>query len=311
MSRRVCEFISRYVLALIEANERPVLHRPLNGVDHRTLVAQHVFRGVNKIITGLTSTSRGYSSPFWLTAQQALALQGRPRRGETYTPIVLYRRIAWKADNEVGRSCLIPAAYYRAFNLDQVDGIAPPSLPERRLTDNPIGAARALLASLPESPVILHGATQAHYSPSSDTIQMPPADGFDSPELAAHVLLHEACHWSGSPSRLSRTTLVPARYHRDLLVRGEEEISVEIASSWLTAHLGIHGPHLTKRVASYCGSWADAIRRDPKCIFRCANAAQKMFDYLTQAGPVAEDEAVERRGMPSEAGYEEIDRFAR
>ena len=57
---------------------------------------------------------------------------------------------------------------------------------------------------MPQRPIIAHRAAQAFYPPSADTVNMPPAELFQSSEEYYSTLFHELTHSTGHPSRLGR-----------------------------------------------------------------------------------------------------------
>jgi hypothetical protein len=85
------------------------------------------YRGINVLLLW----SSDYSSPFWLTFEQAQELKGHVRKGETGTPIVFSKQLPedTKTDenkNEDDRAPF-PLCHYTVFNVEQCDGL---SLPE-------------------------------------------------------------------------------------------------------------------------------------------------------------------------------------
>jgi hypothetical protein len=95
------------------------------------------YRGVNILLLW----SSPYSSPFWLTYKQAMELNGSVREGEKGTPIVFYKQLPIRkedqkaADGKKERTSFV-LCYYTVFNVEQCDG-APCRREEGVVRDDP------------------------------------------------------------------------------------------------------------------------------------------------------------------------------
>ncbi|WP_337177543.1 zincin-like metallopeptidase domain-containing protein [Paludisphaera sp.] len=241
------------------------------------------YRGCNTFILAIEAMAKGYSSPFWLTFNQAKAFRGTVRKGEKSTAILFCQPYHKKTTAEDGAEA--EASYwlsrtYRVFCADQVDG-----LPERfhpkptaRLDDSErIAHADSFIANTKAT--ILTGAG-AFYSPATDNITLPPFESFESPEAYAATALHEISHWTGAPHRLNRDL----SGFKDKEKYATEEIIAELASVLTCAALDIELPDLGQH-AAYLGHWIQAMKADPKYLFTAASKAQAAADYLFALQP--------------------------
>jgi len=118
---------------------------------------------------------------------------------------------------------------------------------------------------------------EAYYRPSDDTIFMPLPKQFVSKEAFLSVLMHEASHSTGHPSRLNR----PLNNVFASPAYGFEELISELSSAFIMAYLGYES-RITDNVA-YIESWLQAMKNDKKFIVSAASQAQKAADYILQS----------------------------
>ena len=102
---------------------RPLRH---NGIP---------YKGINVVMLWSASVVKGYACPLWLTFKQAHDLGGKVKKGEKATPVIYYKLFEKRDDHgnlvlgSNGRPTRIPfIRWSNAFNLDQTEGIEPPSL---------------------------------------------------------------------------------------------------------------------------------------------------------------------------------------
>lgn len=93
----------------------------------RNLITKKTYRGINVLILGLS----GFTSPYWMTFQQAREKGGFVRKGEKGTRIVFWRFLKRDIDetDDQGEALLetIPLSrVYTVFNLEQVEGVTDP-----------------------------------------------------------------------------------------------------------------------------------------------------------------------------------------
>ena len=121
------------------------------------------------------------------------------------------------------------------------------------------------------------------YSPSRDTIFLPPIDAFTDAASLYATSAHEHVHHTGHSSRLARD--LSGSFGSDGYAR--EELVAELGASFIAAVLGIETQPREDH-AQYLASWLRVLKADPRALFTAATAAQAAADYLTeQAGRVS------------------------
>lgn len=239
------------------------------------------YRGINTIYLWAVAEAKGYTSPTWMTYNQAAELGGQVRRGEKSTIAVFFKTYAKaEPDADSGEDMVSQRRVmrsYRVFNVDQIDNLPetftapPPARPlaaeEHRATVDAFIAAQGA--------TIMTGGTMAYYSPATDTIQMPRWQDFESYALYGATASHELAHWTGHKSRLGRDLMNrfgSADYAR-------EELIAEMASAMVGADLGLPAGHLDNH-AAYLASWLTILRDDENAIFKAASRAEEAARFL-------------------------------
>jgi putative DNA primase/helicase len=189
-------------------------------------------------------------------------------------------------DDDEKRSRLIHPVY-SVFNAQQIEGIPPIEVKERKPFEVIEAAEAAIKASGAE---IRHGGAKAYYSPRGDYIQMPEREYFvDEPHYYS-TLLHELAHWTGAKCRLDRlrddAPFGSAEY-------GKEEIRADLTSLFLTDELGV--PFDPKDQAGYISCWIKVLKNDKNEVFKAASDASKICDYI-----LGKDRTVE---SPADEGH--------
>ena len=248
------------------------------------------YRGINQIVCGMS----GYGDPRWLTFRQAAAKGWHVRKGEKSTKIVRMVEVARgtdrRDDEDVvaegdGRRLVMRA--YDVFNAAQIEGIEP--LPPQGTPVEPVAAADAVMAGMQATGlVLLHGSSGACYVPRLDTIRMPDRSAFHSTEDYYATLLHEAAHATGSEKRLNR--LNPST-RRGSVEYAKEELLAELSAAMLCGQIGLaaQDAHIESH-AAYVASWLEVLRKDKNELFKAANAAQQICDYLHERAILPEND---------------------
>jgi antirestriction protein ArdC len=258
------------------------------------------YRGINQIVTGMS----GYGDPRWLTFRQAAAKGWHVRKGEKSTKIVRMVEVARSADRRDdedvvaegdGRRLVMRA--YDVFNASQIEGIEP--LAPQGTPVEPVAAADAIMAGMQATGlVLLHGSSGACYVPRLDTIRMPDRSAFHSTEDYYSTLLHEAGHATGAEKRLNR--LNPSIRHGSVEY-AKEELRAELSAAMLCGQIGLvaQDAHIESH-AAYVASWLEVLKKDRNELFRAANAAQQICDYLSERAvrPEVGAEAAGKEPMP-------------
>jgi antirestriction protein ArdC len=246
----------------------------------KSLRSLREYRGINVLLLA----SQGFSSPYWLTFNQAMELGGYIRKGEHSTFVTFWKRSPYKTHNaetgedETRQGFLL--RYYRVFNLCQTEGIA------EKLGLSTTGES-SRVPNLEQCEAIVKGmrfaprfesSNAAWYRPLTDTVGMPSRDTFDSPETYYATLFHEMAHSTGHPSRLKRDGIENVNSFASESY-SKEELIAEMSSAFLCGVSGISPVTLTNS-AGYLQSWISRLRGDSRLLVSAASAAQKAADYI-------------------------------
>lgn len=239
------------------------------------------YQGVNVIVLWLAAFDKGYTSPYWLTFNQARDLGGFVRKGEKGTTVVYANTFEKKeTDEETGEETTERVPFlkaYAVFNAGQAEG-----LPARYTSvTRPIGpvAERLNLADAffaNTEARTEHGGERAYYSPLSDHIQLPPYESFRDREAYYSTRAHESVHWTKHPTRLNRD-LGGKRFGDDGYA--VEELVAELGAAYLCADLGITSA-VREDHAAYLATWLKVLRADNRAIFTAAAHASRAVAYL-------------------------------
>lgn len=246
------------------------------------VVSKKPYRGINRLLLGMSSMASGYNSPVWGTYKHWQSLDGCVRKGEKGTKIVFFSPVTKETvnaqgDAETGTYALLKAYY--VFNSNQIDGIEMPTV----INDTNEFAFDAATEEriIKTGALITHGGDSAFYMPSHDRIQMPNKTAFESPAAYYATLLHELTHWTSNKARCDRD-LSKGRFGNSEYAF--EELVAELGASFLCADYSITGE---LRHAGYIASWLKCLKSDNKAIFKASALAQKAADYINTVDATA------------------------
>ena len=212
----------------------------------------------------------GYSSPYWLTFKQLVALGGNVK-GKKSVTCVRYQMAERK--NELGEKETYPMVKsFNLFNLDQIDGIEAPAI-ELPGTNGVIQACEDVLQLT--GAVIKEEGSRACYMPHADQIYMPPRQQFYKLEDFYSVAFHELTHWTAHKTRLDRN--LSGRFGDASYAM--EELIAELGACFLSADAGFFYQGVPNH-ADYIQSWLRVLKSDKRAIFSAASQAQKAHDYI-------------------------------
>jgi len=229
------------------------------------------YSGVNVWLLGMTEFSR----PEWLTYKQAAELGGQVRKGESATLACFYApMVSSKADKDGNRNTYSLLRHFNLFNVEQVDGLDLPPLPD---LPQPSGSEMAVFLRTRCTDLgvgLRHSGDSAYYERIADRVTMP-STAFVSDAAYSSVLAHELIHATGSANRLNRK-------------KGEkfgdsdyamEELVAELGSAFLCAEFGISSEYGCQH-ESYLASWLKCLGGDTKAFFRASTAADKAYRLI-------------------------------
>jgi antirestriction protein ArdC len=285
----VYEIVTERILAELEKGNVPWRRTWSGGYEApKNLKSRKAYRGINVFLLGLA----GYASPWWLTFNQARDLGGSVRKGEKGSRVVFWRWIEKeKADGTKDRFPFL--RYYTVFNAEQCDlpeGKVPaPAEPANDL--EPVAAAEAIVAAMPNPPTIRNRGSQPCYRPASDEVEVPELERFESAEEYHSTLFHELGHATGHGSRLNRSE-VTGTICFGSEDYSNEELVAEMTAAFLCGRAGIEAATIANS-AAYIDHWRRKISDDPKLVVTAAARAQKAADYVLGelAGEEEEKEA--------------------
>lgn len=241
--------------------------RPVN------IASGKAYRGINTLMLWGEAKERGFLSPVWGTFKQWQAAGAKIRKGEKASLVVFWKDLPAKDrqdgdEEDAGKRFILKTSW--AFNLAQTEGYEAPE-PEV-YTHQPSAAERLIRDARVD---FRFGGGDAYYHPRLDYVQLPPMSDFTSVAGFQSVLLHEAAHWTGHPSRLARE--YGKRFGDQAYAF--EELVAELTAAFLCADLGVSNePRLDH--AEYVANWLQVLKNDSRAIFTAASAASKAADFL-------------------------------
>ena len=267
------------------------------GPFPRNLRTGKPYRGINIMLLW----SCGYSSPFWLTFNQAKQLNGSVRKGEKGAQIVFYKQLhnRQKTDDEQtgkedGHAPFV-LTYHTVFNTDQCDGLTLPQI-EQPTQSNEVEVDETCEAIVsgwcgrPRLQLTSKMEYRAYYRPSTDSVHMPARARFaDAPHYYS-TLFHELIHSTGHESRLNRT--FGARFGDDLY--SKEELVAEMGAAFLCAIAGIANENTERNTTAYIQNWISKLAEDHRLVVQAASNAQRAVDSILGASLVNTDESEEQ-----------------
>lgn len=274
---KVYEIITERIIEQLDKGTIP-WRKPWQQIGMpRNLVSNKGYQGINIVLLGC----QGYSSPYWLTRNQAKQMGGSIKEGEKPSMITFWKFL--ESFDDQGKKRTLPLLrYYKVFNVEQFEEL---KLPAHARVENqptpfePIAAAEKVLSGYPLAPPVTHGGDRACYAPREDAINMPKPEAFESEDSYYATLFHELGHSTGHSSRLDRfenETLISPFGSEDY---SKEELIAEFCSAFLSAECNLNQEGL-ERSAAYIQSWKKKLQEDPKLVVQAAGKAHKAASWI-------------------------------
>jgi antirestriction protein ArdC len=255
---------------------------PVNGLTRRS------YSGINILVLWSALEEKGFSSAYWLTFKQTVAMGGSVRKGEHGTHVYFADKfVPQKEKARAEQDGADPSAIhflkrYTVFNAEQCEGLPvglfgkiEPRQPRKMVLE-----AEALIGATGADFRI--GGDQAFYVPSEDFIRIPNQTAYPDQINYYRTAFHELGHWTGHKTRLERsltTKFGTVDYAR-------EELVAEMATAFVCASLGIVP---TVRHADYISNWLQVLKEDACAIVKAASLASKACDFILQFRAVSKD----------------------
>ena len=234
------------------------------------------YQGINVLMLWLKAQKEGFTSNEWATLKQWQAAGYRIKDEEIRknTTIFFYKTFETEKDGETVSLPIMRCSW--VFNADQVEGRkrrqpAPPMQSDER--------HRNCEAWFEKSGIRLSIGEPA-YSPTFDTISMPPPEKFVMLDDYWSTMFHESVHWTGHKSRLDRDL---KSFRNDKEAYAFEELIAEIGSAFMDAKFGISGNPMQEGHGAYLRHWLSHFTDRRRAILKAATAANKAVQFLTKA----------------------------
>lgn len=281
----IYEMVTENMLKAMENDVIPWSQPWRGGMVPRNAINNKPYRGINTFILGF----KPYTSPFWLSIDQANKLGGNVKKGEKCTYIVFWKFL--KANDGLDRdgnprTKSVPLLrYFKVWNVEQCEKLKLPkhcNLDESKLDFNPIEECEKIVAAYKKCPTITNLGQSASYSLLIDTINMPTKESFHSVEAYYATLFHEMGHSTRHKDRLNRKNLNgedPKGHVFGSEDYSFEELVAEMTAAYLCAVAGIEHK-IGNNSAAYLKHWLEKLRKDKKMLVQAAGKAQKAADYI-------------------------------
>jgi antirestriction protein ArdC len=251
---------------------------PINAITRKP------YRGVNVLALWAVAQSKGYERGEWATYPQWQDRGAQVRKGEKSASVAFWKFADGRAEIQdeeeqpeqpnSSRSRLLFCREYHVFNASQVDGYTPKADTDAPIEER-IESAEGFFERVPAR--VAHQGNRAFYSPSDDTITLPPFAAFFTPEDYYSTRAHETGHWTAKADRCNRE--LGKRFGDNAY--SVEELVAELTAAFTLAHLGLSSEPRPDH-AQYIASWLKVLKADKRAIFTAASKAQQAADFIVR-----------------------------
>lgn len=310
--------IADEVLSIIQSGNMPEWVKPWNGLFTPTNAhTGNAFSGLN-VWASILAMQRGeYSSPLFVASGQAKKLMEQYNnendgedlfafkkggKADTYhfRPIMYKIKKTEKDDDEAPDRFAQGFRSYPVWNIENTNIPAKWALERLGIEERePVDASDlwSVVQSNLDGVRIVDGGA-AYYTPSTDTITMPPMTAWESIDDYACVLLHEASHATGHPLRLARPLGGYSARDGDYAV---EELIAELSSVAACGVLGYKSN--MNRSAAYLAGWASRTpqKEARKAILKALTRSSAAAAWVVGGRPESHDGATTTDGATMDA----------
>lgn len=279
----IYESITNRIVTALESGVMPWLkpwgNKAVAGSSCRPLRSCGTpYSGVNVLQLWFTADEKGYTSPYWMTFNQAKEFKGSVRKGEKGTTVVYASTFNKEQEQPDGTTVdkKIPfLKTYVVFNADQIENldekyyVVAEKLPEVERNEAVEKFYRCVGSD------VTHTGNRAFYSATFDRITMPKPELFDDMGKYYSTLSHEHIHWTGGKAKLNRD--LTGRFGSESYAM--EELVAELGAAFVCADLGVT-PEMQPEHAQYIASWIKALKGDKRAIFTAASMASRAVELL-------------------------------
>jgi antirestriction protein ArdC len=286
----VYEIVTNKIIESLEKGIAPWVN-PYTGKQHQNYVTKHEYRGVNALLLNAVALERGYTTPYWITYNQATARGWKIKKGSKAAIVTLWKE-AYVENSDVEETTIdeniveknrkIVLRYYNVFNLDDVDGVKL-TKDEQEYVDFNFATDFSSKITLPSDYCKSENITVktlpngiSFYAPADDIIALAPV----KPDFFLPVFAHECVHSTGHEKRLNRQSLNSINERK--VNYSFEELVAEIGSAMLCSYMNIN--FSIENTASYLAGWARFLKEDKKtAVVRASSQAQKAVEFIIKS----------------------------
>lgn len=302
---QIREQITTTILEHLKSGKTLPWRRPwnldCNAGAPANVVSGKQYRGINPLLTEISSVRHGFKSRWWATWNQWKDLGGSVMRrpsnvppGEWGTRIVFWSPITKSEQNAKGeeqKKTYFLLKNYTVFSIDQVIGdhldhlrVGHGEFSANEVEQRFEEADEAIEATGAD---IRYGGNRVYYHTTDDFIAVPHRHQFSLPEYYQTVC-HELTHWTEHESRLNWDRRKPENTY------ALGELIAELGGCFVASELGLPTAENLDNHASYIKMWLRAMQNNPTFIFKAAAQAAKASDFVLSFSrePVEEPEPV-------------------
>jgi len=295
---QICDRVTDRILGFLDEGKIPWQKPWVGGVSNapRSASSKKIYRGTNLALLSCA----GYSSPWWLTYNQAKKLGGSVKKDEKSFPVHYWKfhdKVeCTKCPKDTSKPCYfckgtgeykpLPNLFsFNVFNASQCDG-----LPEKyyeiiedknKLKDfKPIEEAEKIVKGYENAPKIFHDQSDRNfYIPAKDEVHLTREEQFISPEECYSTTFHELVHSTGHKDRLARDGVTGINFFGSHDY-SKEELVAELGASFLCGVSGIDREEVIKNSAGYIQSWKKKLSENTDWIVWAGTRASKACDHI-------------------------------
>lgn len=265
--KSVAEIVTQTIIEQLEKGTVP-WRKPWKHVYNA--VSGKAYRGFNQMLLGMLE----YGDPRFLTFKQAKDLGGSVSKGSKGHSVVYWNFLQDK-DNPDKTIPLL--RFYTVFNVEQCEGLT--KLKSLELAKGESLTAETIIQNMPDRPKMTAEGDSAYYRPSTDTVNVPKLERFESLERYYATVFHELMHSTGHAKRLNRKEVTGiAQFGSE--VYSKEELTAEIGSAMLCSKAELQNKDTLDQSSAYIQSWLQALRDDKSMLISASSKAQKGYDWI-------------------------------